>query len=277
MEANVIYGMYSGLALLMDVYHPRTPNGYGILFVAGSGWTAPLGYDAQPLKQNKESEIYAVPLSEAGYTVFSVNHRSAPRFRYPAPVEDVQRAVRYIRHHASDFGIDPERIGAVGSSSGGHLVSMLGVLDGDGDPRDADPVNRESAKVQCVVATFAPSDLLHIATHIPPLLGVSLPGERDSDSIEFRLYVEASPISHVSAGDPPFLLMHGDADQVVPFDQSERMASALEQAGVPVKLLRVRGGGHGPHFGGMAHPPDYIGETIRWFDRYLVRCSGGMA
>jgi acetyl esterase/lipase len=88
MEANVIYGMYSGLALLMDVYHPRTPKGSGILFVAGSGWAAPLSYDAEPLKQNRESEIYGLPLSEAGYTVFSVNHRATPRFRYPAPVED---------------------------------------------------------------------------------------------------------------------------------------------------------------------------------------------
>jgi len=272
MESNVIYGMISGLALLMDVYHPRTPKGYGILFVAGSGWNAPLSYDAEPLKQNRESEIYGLPLSEAGYTVFSVNHRATPRFRYPAPVEDVQRAVRYIRHHASDFGIDPERIGAAGTSSGGHLVAMLGVLDGDGDPRDASPVNRESAKVQCVVASAAPSDLLHRGPHTHSrLLGVSLPRERDPDSIEVRLYVQASPISHVSAGDPPFLLIHGDADQVVSFDQSERMERALKEAGVPVKLLRVPGGAHWPPFGGLEHAGDYIGEIIRWFDRYLCQ------
>ena len=271
METNVIYGMYSGLALLMDVYYPRISNGYGILFVAGSGFNAPLSYEAEPLKQNKESEIYALPLTEAGYTVFSANHRATPRFRYPAPVEDVQRAVRYIRYHASDYGIDPKRIGAAGSSSGGYLASMLGVLNGEGDSKDASPVNRESAKVQCVVTTFAPSDLIQMGMH-SSLLGMYL--AQDPNSIEFRLFVEASPISHVSADDPPFLLMHGDADQVVPFDQSIRMERALKEAGVPVKLMRISGGAHGPNFGGMENPPDYIGEMIRWFNHYLVQDTG---
>jgi acetyl esterase/lipase len=266
METNVIFGMYSGLALLMDIYHPRTPKRYGILFIAGSGFNAPLSYDAERLKQNKESEIYALPLTDAGYTVFSINHRATPRFRYPAPVEDAQRAVWYIRYHASDYGIDPKRIGAVGSSSGGYLVSMLGVLDGAGDPKDASPINRESAKVQCVVATFAPCDLLQMGTH-SSLLGMYL--LQDPNSTEFRLFFEASPISHVATGDPPFLLIHGDADQVVPFDQSVQMERALKEAGVPVKLLCIPGGGHGPTFGGIENPPDYIGEMIRWFDQHL--------
>jgi dipeptidyl aminopeptidase/acylaminoacyl peptidase len=92
---------------------------------------------------------------------------------------------------------------------------------------------------------------------------------QDPNSIEFRLFVEASPISHVSAGDPPFLLIHGDADQIVPFDQSVRMERALKEAGVPVKLLCIPGGGHGPTFGGKENPPDYIGEMIQWFDQHL--------
>ena len=158
-ERNVVFGMYSGLALLMDVYRPENPNGYGIVFISGSGWTRGLGYDATPLKESGQEELYALPLAAAGYTVFGINHRAAPRFRHPAHLEDAQRAVRFVRHHAAEYGIDPDRIGAMGGSSGGHLVSFLGVLDGDGVPMDPSPINRESAKVQAVVTRAAPVDL----------------------------------------------------------------------------------------------------------------------
>jgi len=174
-ERNVVFGMYSGLALLMDVYYPENPNGYGIVFISGSGWTRELGLDATPLKESGQEEIYAVPLAVAGYTVFGINHRASPRFRHPAHLEDAQRAVRFVRHHADEYGIDPDRIGAMGGSSGGHLVSLLGVLDGKGMAEDASPVNRESAKVQVVVARAAPTDLtlaapgrVHPAVRLPP-------------------------------------------------------------------------------------------------------------
>ena len=157
-ERNVVFGMYSGLALLMDVYHPENPNGYGIVFISGSGWTRELSLDATPLKESGQEDIYAVPLAAAGYTVFGINHRASPRFRHPAHLEDAQRAVRFVRHHAERFGIAPDRIGAMGGSSGGHLVSLLGVLDGAGSSTDASPVNRESARVQVVVARAAPTD-----------------------------------------------------------------------------------------------------------------------
>ena len=158
-ERNVVYGMYSGLALLMDVYRPTEPNGYGVVFISGSAWNAPLSFNATPLKESGQEKGYAIPLAEAGYTVFGINHRATPRFQYPAAVEDAQRAVRFVRHHAERFGIDPNRIGAMGGSSGGHLVSLLGTLDGAGDPDDPDPLNQESAKVQCVVARAVPADL----------------------------------------------------------------------------------------------------------------------
>ena len=163
-ESNVVYGMYSGLALLMDVHRPAKSNGYGILFVAGSGFTAPLAYDAPPLKQDRQMEIYGSRLVEAGYTVFAVNLRLAPRFRYTAAIEDLQRAVRYVRYQATRFGINPDRIGAMGGSSGGHLVTMVGVMDGNGDAEDPDPINRLSARVQTVVARAASSDLLNVAS-----------------------------------------------------------------------------------------------------------------
>ncbi len=87
-ERNVAYGMYSGLALLMDVYHPSEPNGYGVVFVSGSAWNAPLSFNATPLKESGQEKGYAIPLAEAGYTVFGINHRATPRFQYPAAVED---------------------------------------------------------------------------------------------------------------------------------------------------------------------------------------------
>src|SRR5262249_50679507 len=132
-ESNQIYGMYSGAALLMDVHIPARPNGYGVVFISGSGWHAPQEYGASELKSGSQIKMYGPPLVAAGYTVFSLNHRAAPRFRFPAAVDDVQRAVRFVRHNAAKYGIRPDRIGACGGSSGGHLVSMLGVLDGKGD------------------------------------------------------------------------------------------------------------------------------------------------
>ena len=140
-EPNVVYGMYSGLALLLDVHRPATPNGYGVIFVSGSGWQAPTTYDATPLKQN-QIPIWGPPLLKAGYTVFALNHRAVPRFHYPGAVEDVQRAIRFVRHHAKEYRIDPERIGGMGGSSGGHLIALAALLAAPGIAGDPDP--RES-------------------------------------------------------------------------------------------------------------------------------------
>ena len=267
-DRNVVFGMYSGLALLMDVYYPENANGYGIVFISGSGWTRELGLDAVPLKESGQEKIYAEPLAAAGYTVFGINHRASPRFRHPAHLEDAQRAVRFVRHHAEELGIDPDRIGAIGGSSGGHLVSLLGVLDAHGVPGDASPVNRESAKVQVVVARAAPTDLtLSSPSAVHPLFGFRRSGR--PDSAEYRRFVAASPVTHVTSDDPPFLLIHGDADDVVPYENAEVMQAALEKAGVAVELLRIPGAGHGPTFPGAVNPPDYIGAMVAWFDRHL--------
>ena len=260
-EANVIYGMYSGLALLMDVWHPERPNGYGVVHISGSGWHAPMEMNAEPLSHNAQTRMYGKRLADAGYTVFSISHRAAPRFRYPAAVEDAQRAVRFVRHNAKRWGIRADRIGAVGGSSGGHLVLMLGTLDGKGIEGDPDAVNRESAKAQCVVARAAPADLSRMAIGaVVSFIGRPAPAKQ---------YGEASPISHVSSDDPPILLMHGDKDATVPFEQSEIMEKALKAAGVAAKLLRVPGGGHGPTFANPPDPPDYMGEMVQWLDQHL--------
>lgn len=278
-EENVVYGMYAGLALLMDVHKPSVPNGYGIVAVPGSGWEAPLGYSAEQLKHSYEIQtVFGIEaLNGAGYTVFTVNHRATPGFKYPAPIEDSQRAVRYIRHHAAEFGIDPGWIGAIGGSSGGHLVGLLGTLDGNGNPADADPVNHHSAKVDVAVAIYAPSDFLALETTNPwvggaitSLLGPVSPGWKPPplhDSDAAKIYAQASPITHVSTDDPPFLLIHGDADDVVPYSQSELFQAALLKAGIDVELIRIPGGGHGPELT-QADSPEHIGEIVAWFDEH---------
>lgn len=276
-EKNVVYGMYSGLALLMDVYHPEKPNGYGVIFISGSGWHMPLAYNGS-LKDGAANNNVLQKLTEAGYTVFAINHRAAPRFRYPAAVEDAQRAVRFVRHHAKEYGINPDRIGGVGGSSGGHLVSMLGTLDGKGNPEDPDPVDRESSRLQCVVALAAPSDLAKIRTEsglsaVTSFVGIPLRGTNPATA-EYKTYLASSPVTHVSGDDAPFLLIHGDADRTVPFEQSELMEAALEKSGVEVKLIRIAGGGHGRNFEGATNMPDYLGETVRWLNRHLGVSTG---
>lgn len=274
-EKNAIYGMYSGLALLMDVHHPEKPNGYGVIFVAGSGWSAQLPYGAKALKEEQIPD-WGPALLRAGYTVFAINHRATPRFQYPAPVDDVQRAVRFVRHHAPQYGIDPGKLGGVGGSSGGHLIGLVAMLAAPGIASDADPVNREPATLQCAVLRAAPTDLRKMigGSAIGTAAVVSFVGRLPTPSSDDQeVYRTASPISHVSASSPPVLLLHGDADDTVPYQQSVSMEGALREAGVTVKLVRVAGGAHGSDFGigGKAHPQfaEVLNETVLWLDRYL--------
>ena len=273
-ESNVIFGMHSGLALLMDVYKPDRSNGYGIIVIPGSGWHTAVGYDSRPLKESKEFTAQIAKLVDRGYAAFVISHRAAPVFRYPDAVLDAQRAVRFVRHNAERFGVKPDRIGALGGSSGGHLVNMLGTLDGKPAPEADDPVERESAKVQAVVALYAPSDMAKIdtplgAVTVTAFLGMRTPRNNSKHSAETRLYHDASPVNHVTADDPPFLLIHGDADEVVPYSQSEIMEAALKKARVAVSLIRVPGGGHGSAFQGATQKVDWPGKAVEWFDVHL--------
>jgi acetyl esterase/lipase len=211
---------------------------------------------------------------DSGYTAFVITHRAAPRFRYPDAVQDAQRAVRFVRHNAARWGIGASRIGALGGSSGGHLVNMLGTLDGKGDPEDADAAQRESAKVQCVVTLYGPSDMAKVDTPfgsvtVTAFMGARPPRNAPTTSPDAKLYWEASPVNHVSPDDPPFLLLHGDEDKTVPYQQSEIMEAALRKAGVPVKLIRVPGGGHGSSFPGAREKTDWPAAALEWFNEHL--------
>jgi acetyl esterase/lipase len=266
-ESNVIFGTYSGLALLMDVYKPATPNGYGIVVIPGSGWHTGLGYDANLLKQSREFSVYMQKLSAAGYTMFVATHRAAPRFHFPDAVDDAHRAVRYVRQNAGRYGIDKDRIGALGASSGGHLVSMLGTMDGKSSSDSKDPVEQQSSKVQCVVALYPVTDPAKVDTSSGLQAVTSFMGAPARfDPKRFR---DAAPLTYVSADDPPFLLIHGDADKTVPYNQSEAMEAAMKKAGVTVKLVRVPGGDHGSDFPGNTQKLDWPGMALEWFETHL--------
>lgn len=274
-EKNVVYGMYSGLALLMDVYYPEKANGYGGIVIPGSAWQAELRYAAPPLKDAPLVRDGLVqPIVAAGYTAFVLSHRAAPTFRYPAAVDDVQRAVRFVRHWAKNYGIDAARIGAVGHSSGGHLAAMLGVLEGLGNSHDVDPVNRESAQVQAVVTVAAATDLANFgnadgASFADIFVGAAhlTSGGRPhpEGSTEWRLFRDASPISWVSSGDAPTLLIHGDRDPAVPVGHSETMFKALQAAGVKTQFIRVPNGNHVWTKNWAGFP----GVVIGWLDQHL--------
>lgn len=263
--------MYSGLALLMDIHHPENPNGYGVVHVSGSGWTRAMSLDARPLKESGHVRIEGGPVVDAGYTLFTINHRALPRFRYKEIIGDVQRAVRFVRYHAKDYGIDPNKIGAWGGSSGGHLVSMMGALDGDGDPDNESEINRLSSKVQAVVArapAIDPGGLSGSAT-TGLLLGARIREGLDPMSDEMRIARDASVLTYVTADDPPFLLLHGDKDETVPISQSQRLRDALKKVGVPVELVTIAGAGHGPSMPDAKEPAKLGERAAKWFDKHL--------
>jgi acetyl esterase/lipase len=204
--------------------------------------------------------------------VFTLNHRAAPQFHYPAAIDDVQRAIRFVRFHAKDYGIDPARLGGVGGSSGGHLVGLAAMLATPGNPADADAVDRESAALQAIVLRAPLLDLRAIDTVEGIAYVTSFMEAPPSQASAAAAYAAASPITHVTAKSPPTLLIHGDADVLVPLRQSTAMEALLGKSGVPVKLVVVPGGVHGADFG-SATPrvdwPDYYAEMTGWLDTWL--------
>ncbi len=161
---NVIYGMISGMALLMDIYQPENSNHLGIVYIVGSGFGAPdpyqKVYNQVPLKDDyfldsAYSGKWIQTLINKGYTVFVINHRFAPRFHFPDIFYDCQRAVRFVRYNAKEYGIDANHIGAMGHSSGANLSAMLGVTDTTIIHPES-PIDSVSSKVQAVVALAAP-------------------------------------------------------------------------------------------------------------------------
>ena len=258
-EKDVVFGAMSGMSLLMDVYHPADSIGRAAVFVAGSGWDGrEVGFTDYELKQSNNAyyDVLFQDLTAAGFTVFSVNHRMAPVHKYPAAVDDVRRAVRFVRANAERFSISPEKIAAIGHSSGGHLSSLLGVLDEEhpGGP-DLTAAANYSSKVQAVVAIAAPQDLTVNSQIVAPFT-VSFIGERPPMDSGFRnflregVYAEASPISHVSSDDAAFLFIHADQDDYVGVEHAKMMHDAAKAAGLTARLAIEESGSHSPALDG---------------------------
>ena len=270
-DRNVIYGMYSGLALLMDVHYPLFSNGIGLVHVSGSGFNRPLSLSSKPLNHQGHVKLECEKLLKNGYTIFTINHRATPRFKFPAAIEDAQRAVRFIRYTSSKFNINPNKIGAIGGSSGGNIVLMLGLLDGKGNNRDIDPINRESAKVQAVIArapvtTFLIKDSYNNSVY----LGARGKEMEILNSSEYNIAKNASPVSHVSKDDPPVLLMHGDKDKTVPILHSKILIDSLEKYGIKNELIVIKNAGHGPSFRGGLNISNIDSLRIDWFNKNLL-------
>lgn len=261
---DVIYGRKHGVVLTLDVFRPAQPSGIGVLFMVSGGWVS--SHDAI-------NEALARPFLERGQTVFAVVHGSQPKYSIPEILQDVERATRFVRYHAREYGVDPERLGIAGASAGGHLSLMQGARGRDGDPNAEDPVERVSSKVQAVACFFPPTDFLNYGTEgvnaIPLEMlkpyRAAFGAVPDEPAALARVARETSPITYVTANMPPTLILHGDADELVPIQQSKQFIQRLEALKVPCRLVTRAGQGHGwPTLG------QDLTLLAEWFDQYLA-------
>ncbi|MBN1669469.1 MAG: alpha/beta hydrolase [Kiritimatiellae bacterium] len=239
----------------LDLYWTE-PRGEkpALVWIHGGGWTT---------GDKKDDAAFCGWLATHGYVVAAVNYRLSPspkepgqrRAHYPAQIEDCQNAVRWLRKNAKEYGIDPNRIAAVGRSAGGHLASLLGTKDGEG------------CRVQAVVSYFGAHDPMPESKENAAT--VRLMGGTPEDKL--ALWKDASASTHVTRDDPPFLLVHGDKDRTVPLSVSENFRKNLEAAGVACELIVAQGGTHGGGLGQTTSPAmDEIDKRVLDFlDKHL--------
>ena len=253
------YGKASDRAMRLDLYLPKNADKPLplIIWIHGGAWMA----------GSKDAPSPALRFTTNGYAVAHVGYRLSQEATFPAQIHDCKAAVRWLRANASKYNLDPNKFIAWGGSAGGHLVALLGTTGGvaelKGDVNDL----KESSRVQGVVDWFGPTDFLRIGDaesdlrHNAPdspeskLIGGPLLENKDKAA-------KASPIAYVSKDAPPFLIINGDRDRTVPFNQSELLYAALKKAGVDVTFVPMKGAGHG--FGGP--------EAIEPVQEFLKRC-----
>ncbi len=233
--ADVVYGHKYGMALTFDVFTPANANGAAVLNMVSGGWRS------QWRPHNVSQRRYQA-LLDAGLTVFAVRHGSSPKYVIPEIVPDVRRAVRYIRLNARRLGVDANRLGVWGGSAGGHLSLILGNASDNGDPSSEDPVLRVSDRVAAVVAYYPPVDLRPLARGISAENANQRFPALNFDASEASAM---SPIVHVSSDDPPTLLIHGDADGLVPVSNSHDIYAVFQEHGVESKVIIIPGADHG--------------------------------
>lgn len=245
-QQNVVYGMTAGASLLMDIYKPARANGTGVIVIPGSafGCAYPDTYDTPQLKSDFDLDTaymsrWTDTLLQQGYTLFIINHRMAPAFKYTDIIADCRRAVRYIRHHATEFKIDPGKIAAFGQSSGANLCALLGVSDHKttGSETGIDTV---SSRVQAVVVLAAPFDLTdygseeddHIDKNMISYVFQCYLGEEAHSDTAYQRRIEASPYYLITKDDAPFFIVNSDDDPLIPVRQGRKMYEKLLREGI---------------------------------------------
>jgi acetyl esterase/lipase len=253
----------------LDLYLPENAAGPLplLVWIHGGGWAA--GDKAEGGVPGTVAHV------KRGYAAASLNYRLSGAALFPAQIQDCKAALRWLRSHAREYNLDPNRIGVWGSSAGGHLVALLGTT-GATKEYDVGAHLDQSSAVQAVCDYFGPTDLLQMDAH-------ALPGSRlvhdDARSPESRLVggpiqekpyrdlaARVNPIPYVTRNAPPFLIVHGDQDPLVPHHQSELLFAALKQNGTPVRFHTIHGAGHGNGFGGR----EISDMVAAFFDHHLL-------
>lgn len=266
---DLAYVADGGARQKLDLFVPETGEGPWpvIVWVHGGAWLAGSKADCLALRQG---------LTQRGYAVASIGYRLSSDALFPAQIQDCKAAIRWLRAHAKAYHLDPARFGAWGSSAGGHLVALLGT-SGSVKAFDVGENLAESSRVQAVCDYYGPTDLLRMDAHSHATARFSHDAENSPES---RLIggaiqknqekaVAANPITYVTVDVPPFLIVHGDADPVVPYGQSELLFAALKNVGAAVQLHTIQGAGHGQGFGGTNIDQMVVG----FFDRCLKNAT----
>jgi acetyl esterase/lipase len=242
----------------MDMYAVENlTSAPAVIYVHGGAWTS------EDKNTVNGDDIHA--LVQAGFVVFSINYRLAPEYRFPAMIEDVKCAVRSIRAHAQEYHVAPDHIGAVGESAGGHLVSLLGTSDKSAG-FDVGEYLEYSSRVQAVVDMFGLADLT-----------ADFSGKyKRFKNVVFGTFdiALASPVTYISADDPPFLILHGEHDMTVPIEQSRMLQERLALVNVPATLVVVKNADHGFKPVSLAIDPtraEIIQMIVDFFIRTLKR------
>lgn len=255
---EVIYGHKDGLALTFDVLEPFAEhNGASVVFMVSGGWRSKWVPPAQ-------EQVLLAPYLQAGYRVFAVRHGSSPRYSIAEAVADVRLAIRTIRKDAKKYEIDPERIGVVGMSAGGHLTLMLATTGDDGDPDAKELVGRHSSRIAAGVALVPPSDITGYIWSTPGLHpryrgypGLDIPKE-DAKAV--------SPLYFVTPDDAPCLIVMGGKDELVPAEQGEWIHEKMEEIGVENKLIIYPDADHGLG----RDRATAMDESLEWFRKHLL-------
>jgi acetyl esterase/lipase len=264
-KIDVVYGEVHGTGLLMDVFTPKgKTNGLAIVDVVSGSWYS----DRGKLREHTLAQVYATFCSH-GYTVFAI--RPGSRTRYTALEMDahLKLGIRYVKQHAAEYKIDPDRLGLTGASAGGHLATLAAVTPEEGNPNSKSPALRFDTRVRAAAVFFPPTDFLDWNGKMGNMqtLGglLFLDGIKGHSEEEIKeRATQISPARQVKPPTIPFLLIHGDADPMVPLQQSQKMVEVLKAAGGSAELIVKKGGGHP-----WMTIPEEVKIMADWFDQHL--------